>query len=415
MHSLSRQMDLEWLREAYRRTRKDGAVGIDGQTAAAYAEHLDDNLQSLLDRAKSGTYRAPPVRRVHIPKGDGTKTRPLGIPTFEDKLLQRAVMMLIEPVYEQDFYAFSYGFRPQKSALNASEAVQQIAFGMRGGWVLDVDIASFFDTIDHAQLRDLLRKRVNDGVVTRLIGKWLRAGVLEGGVVSHAEAGTPQGGVISPLLANIYLHEVLDTWWVNDVLPRMRGRAELIRYADDFVMVFELEGDARRVHRVLPQRFGRFGLTLHPDKTRMVDFRRPPLPGEARPGSFDFLGFTHYWAKTRQKRIWIPKRKTSKKSFSRAQKALGRWMKAVRHWPTEVQASLLGAKLRGHFQYFGVIGNSRAIGAFRQEAQRRWYQWLGRRSQRALSWKAFHRLLRRHPLPSARIVVRPQQLSFAKL
>jgi group II intron reverse transcriptase/maturase len=296
MRSLSRHMDLEWLREAYRRTSKSGAVGVDGQTAKAYAEHLDDNLQSLLDRAKSGTYKAPPVRRVHIPKGDGSKTRPIGIPTFEDKVLQRAVMMLMEPVYEQDFYDFSYGFRPRKSAQDASEALQQALFELDGGWALDVDIASFFDTLDHAQLRDLLRRRVSDGVVVRLIGKWLRAGVLEGGVVSRADAGTPQGGVISPLLANLYLHEVLDTWWVKEVLPRLRGRAKLVRYADDFVMVFELESDARRVQAVLPKRFGRFGLTLHPDKTRLVDFRRPPRGG-SRPGTFEFLGFKHYWGK----------------------------------------------------------------------------------------------------------------------
>jgi len=201
MTSLSYHMDLEWLREAYRRTRKDGAVGIDGQTAGEYAENLEENLQSLLDRAKSGTYRAPPVRRVHIPKGDGSETRPIGIPTFEDKILQRAVAMLLEPVYEQDFYDFSYGFRPRRSAHDALEALNEGLWKMGGGWVLDVDIRSFFDTLDHEKLRDLLRLRVVDGVVVRLVGKWLRAGVLEDGVVYHPETGSPQGGVISPILS----------------------------------------------------------------------------------------------------------------------------------------------------------------------------------------------------------------------
>jgi len=413
IRSLSRHMDLEWLREAYRRTRKDGAVGIDGQTAEAYAEHLEENLQSLLDRAKSGLYRAPPVRRVLIPKGDGSKTRPIGIPTFEDKVLQRAVMMLLEPVYEQDFYAFSYGFRPRKSARDASEALQRTLMRMDGGWVLDVDIKSFFDTLDHAQLRDLLRRRVGDGVLVRLVGKWLHAGVLDGGVVSHAEAGTPQGGVISPLLANLYLHEVLDTWWVNEVLPRLWGRAELVRYADDFVVVFELESDARRVQAVLSKRFGRFGLTLHPDKTRLVYFRRPPKGG-ARPGSFDFLGFTHYWGKSR-KGVLTPLRKTSSKRLSRSLKAIGAWMKRARHWPVEWQHEQLAAKLRGHFQYFGLTGNSRAINAFRNEVTRRWHRWLGRRSQRGQTWARFQALLRRYPLPPARLPPRPRQLSLANL
>ena len=232
MLSLAHHMDLDWLKEAHRRTKKDSAPGVDGQTAQEYEENLEENLQSLLDRAKTGTYRAPPVRRVHIPKGDG-QTRPIGVPTYEDKVLQRAVVMLLEPVYEQDFYDCSYGFRPRRSAHDAVEDLSEGLYEMHGGWVLDVDIRSFFDSLDRAKLKDLLRKRVVDGVVTRLVGKWLRAGVLEGGVLQHVEAGTPQGGVISPLLANIYLHEVLDTWWARDVLPRMHGKAFMVRYADD--------------------------------------------------------------------------------------------------------------------------------------------------------------------------------------
>ena len=414
MRSLSHHMDLEWLREAFRRTRKDGAVGIDGQTADEYAENLEDNLQSLLDRAKSGLYRAPPVRRVHIPKGDGSKTRPIGIPTFEDKVLQRAVVMLMEPVYEEDFYDFSYGFRPRRSAHHALEALNQGLWEMGGGWVLDVDIRSFFDTLDHQKLRDLLRQRVVDGVVVRLIGKWLRAGVLDGGVVRRSDTGTPQGGVISPLLSNIYLHEVIDKWWVEEVQPRMRGQAFMIRYADDLVMVFSDQEDALRVQQVLPKRVERFGLTLHPEKTRLVEHRRPRGNGP-KPGSFDFLGFTHLWGRSR-KGLWVLKRKTAKDRFSRALRRLNQWMKRARHVPLSKQSKTLGQKMSGHFGYFGIRGNSQAISRFAFEGNRLWKKWLGRRSQRArLTWDQFNRLLRRYPLPPARLRHREWQLRLANL
>ncbi len=231
--TLAHHIDSEFLGEAYRRTRKDGAAGVDGQTAKEYAEQLEANLAALLDRFKSGDYRAPPVRRVHIPKGDGSKTRPIGVPTFEDKVLQRAVTMVLEAIYEQEFLECSYGFRPGRSAHQALQAVWKGLMRMGGGWVLEIDIKSFFDTVDHGHLRSFLDQRVRDGVIRRMIDKWLKAGVLEDGSVSYPDEGTPQGGVLSPLLANVYLHEVLDRWFERDVLPRMRGRAFLIRYADD--------------------------------------------------------------------------------------------------------------------------------------------------------------------------------------
>lgn len=362
IHTLSRFMDLEWLKEAYRRTRKGGAPGIDGTTAEAYAEHLDDHLRDLLDRAKSGSYRAPPVRRVHIPKGVDGSTRPIGIPTFEDKVLQRAVVMLLEPVYEEAFHDFSYGFRPRRSAHQALDELKGHLFKRDGGWVLEVDIRSFFDSLNHEKLQSLLSQRVTDGVVLRLVGKWLNAGVLEGGVLTHPEAGSPQGGVISPLLANIYLHAVLDDWWVRDVLPRMRGAAQLIRYADDFVMVFAEETDARKVHEVLPKRMERFGLTLHPDKTRLLDYRRPRRgSGYSKPGTFDFLGFKHYWGVSYPKRLWIPKRKTAKDRFRKSVAKFKRWMAVFRDLPIPDQAKQLSLRLRGHYQYFGMLGNSRSL------------------------------------------------------
>ena len=292
--SLNQHLDLAWLREAYRRTRKDGAVGVDGQTAADYEKDLEGNLRSLLERAKSGTYWAPPVRRVHIPKGTGGETRPIGIPTLEDKVLQRAIVMLLEPIYEEDFYDCSYGFRPRRSAHDALDSLSKQTMWSGVSCLLEVDIRKFFDTLDHAHLRAFLQQRIRDGVVLRLIGKWLNAGVMEDGAVTHPEAGSPQGGVISPVLANVYLHYVLDQWFAREVQPRLKGRAYVVRYADDFVIGFTEDEDARRVMAVLPKRFGKYGLTIHPDKTRLVPFRKPQgerkATGRERPGNVRLPG-----------------------------------------------------------------------------------------------------------------------------
>ena len=409
--TLAHHIDVEWLREAYRRTRKDGAVGVDGQTAEEYAVELEANLTRLLNRAKSGEgYRAPPVRRVHIPKGDGSKTRPIGIPTFEDKVLQRAVAMVLEPVYEQEFVDCSYGFRPGRSAHDALEALWHGAMRMGGGWVLEADIQSFFDAVDHGHLRQILSQRVRDGVLLRLIGKWLKAGVMEDGCVYHPESGTPQGGVISPLLANILLHEVVDLWFERDVKPRLKGRAMLIRYADDFVMLFEREADARRVLTVLPKRLGKYGLRLHPDKTRLVAFRRPPTgkggkpKRSERPGTFDLLGFTHYWGRSRQGK-WVVKRKTMTSRFSRALRQLHQWCRVHRHRPVREQQVVLNRKLRGHDAYYGITGNYRALQLLRHWTERIWHKWLARRSHKSrLSWKRMKRLLAALPLARPRIV-----------
>ena len=399
--TLAHHIDRAWLHEAWRLTRKDGATGIDGVTAAEFGEDLDERLGELEDRVKAGQWRAPPVRRAYIPKADG-KERPLGIPTIEDKVLQRAFVMLLEPVFEEDFLDCSYGFRPGRSAHQALETLWQGLMAMGGGWVLDVDLRSFFDTVDHAILRELVGERVRDGVVRRMIGKWLNAGVLEDGTVHRSTRGTPQGGVISPLLANVYLHHAVDAWFEEVVKPRLRGRAFMVRYADDFVMAFEQQEDAQRVLAVLPHRLERFKLELNTEKTRLVYFGRPSSGGP-NPETFDFLGFTLYWGKSRKG--WPTVRwKTSKKSFNRTLQAIHAWCRHHRHAPIPEQHAALCRKLRGHYQYFGLTMNSRALQRILNQVQRIWRFWLNRRSQRrSMQWAKFGQMLKRYPLPPPRL------------
>lgn len=405
--SLAHHIDINFLHAAYAMTRKDGAVGLDGQTAAEYAVDLEANLASLLDRFKSGQYKAPPVRRVHIPKGDGLKTRPIGIPTFEDKVLQRAVAMILESVYEQDFQDNSFGFRPGRSAHQALHATREKGMAMHGGWVIDLDIQGFFDALDHRHLRSFMDQRVRDGVLRRAIDKWLKAGVMEEGRLSRSKSGTPQGGVVSPLLANIYLHHVLDVWFETEVKPRLRGACFLVRYADDVVIFIQHEDEARRVMDVLPKRLGRFGLTMHPEKSRLVRFRQPKpawLSGhdddDSKPrGTFDFLGFTHYWGET-HKGGWAMKQKTAKDRVRRSLKSINQWCRANRHQPVAFQHQMLVWKLRGHCAYYGITGNASNLTTFCFHVVHIWQKWLNRRSQKkSMPWVRFLRLLKRYPLP----------------
>jgi group II intron reverse transcriptase/maturase len=418
--TLAHHIDVELLRAAFQATRKGGAPGVDGRTAAEYAEGLEGNLQSLLDRFKSGRYQAPPVRRAWISKVDGKSPRPIGIPTFEDKVLQRAVTMVLEAVYEQDFLDCSYGFRPGRSAHQALEALWRGTMAVGGGWVLEVDVRGFFDSLDHRHLREFLSRRVRDGVIRRAVGKWLKAGVLSEGRLERPEQGTPQGGVISPLLANIYLHYVLDEWFENEVKPRLRARAILVRYADDFVIVFARREDAVRVMRVLPKRFGRFGLALHEGKTRLVRFERPdrlrgvwprtPSPRErdrmrhsrgVRSETFDFLGFTHHWARSwKGGGRWVVRRRTARDRLTRSLREINRWIRWHRHLPLAVQQVALTRKLRGHYAYYGITGNAERLNYFYCVVVRLWRKWLMRRSQRGrvLNWERFQRLLVRFPL-----------------
>jgi group II intron reverse transcriptase/maturase len=411
--TLAHNIDIEWMREAYAHTRKNGAVGVDGQTAEEYAQNLDANLAVLLERAKSGSYRAPPVRRVHIPKGTDGETRPIGIPTFEDKVLQRAVVMVLEAVYEQVFLDCSYGFRLKRSQHQALEALRNKLMAMKGGTVVEVDIRKFFENVDRGHMREFLRQRVRDGVLLRLIDKWLNAGVQEFGATSYPDAGTPQGGVISPLLSNVYLHYVLDEWFEKEVKPKLTGQAHLIRYADDAVMAFANEADAHRMMAVLPKRLGKFGLTLHPEKTRMLAFGRPPArgpndntkpPDDQGPGTFDMLGFTHYWARSR-KGYWVIKCKTAKDRVRRAIQGLAQWCRQNMHEPVREQSKQLCAKLHGHYNYYGITCNIDALRQVYRATKQAWRHWLDRRSSRAhMTWAKMDGLLKRYPLPTPKIV-----------
>jgi len=375
---------------------------VDGQTVAEYGENLSANLTSLEARAKQGTYRAPPAKRVHIPKNE-TATRPIGMPTVEDKVLERAVAMLVEPVYEQEFLDCSYGFRPGRSPHQALQALRTAIMTMRGGWVLDVDVRKYFDTIPHQQLREVLRRRIRDGVIDRLIGKWLRAGIWEAGQVTYPEAGTPQGSVISPLLSNVYLHEVLDSWFEREIKSKLHGTAELIRFADDFVVVCSRREDAEALLEQVQARFASCGLTIHPDKTRIVDFRHP-WASDDPPQSFDFLGFTHYWAKTKRGGYAVG-RKTKGAKFHAALKRIGAWCKQHRHEPMQQQHQDLSRQMLGHYAYYGISGNSRALGRFWHEVKQLWHYWLQRRSRAAKAGERLWQLLaERFRLPRERLV-----------
>jgi group II intron reverse transcriptase/maturase len=406
--NLAHLLTIEHLREAHGKVRRDVAVGIDRVSAAEYGEHLERNLGDLHGRLKAGIYHAPPVRRVWIPKGGGSSRRPLGIPTYEDKIVQRAVVMLLESIYEQDFLDCSWGFRPRRGAHMALDRLWQSITRTNGGWVLDVDVEDFFGSLDHSHLRNFLRQRIGDEKIMRLIGKWLKAGVIEGRERSIPKQGTPQGGVISPLLANVFLHYVLDDWFESEVKPRMRGPVELCRFADDFVIVCSLEEDARRIWEVLPKRLGRFGLRLNREKSRRLSFDRPRVQswaseGAPRPHSFDFLGFTHYWRRGR-KGNWVLYRKTAKARFARSVREVHRWCRSHRHLPLSEQHSMLCAKVRGHYAYYGVRGNFEALSRFQFKVCLSWLKWLQRRSQRGEMKRARRQaLLTQWPIPQPRI------------
>jgi len=405
--SLAHLLDEQALRRAYDRLRKGAAVGVDGITKEQYGQDLERNVRDLHAQMRAGRYRHQPIQRVHIPKDKG-KTRPIGISCIADKVVQGALAEVLEAIHEPVFVDGSYGFRRGRSAHDALRALNRALLGEVSA-VLEADIASFFDSIDRKMLMEMLRERVTDGSFLRLIGKCLHVGVLDGEEFTEPDTGTVQGSALSPMLGNIYLHHVLDLWFERDVRPRLRGHAHLIRYADDFVIVFENGDDAGRVMAVLPKRFARYGLTLHPDKTRVVPFGRPPSDqGEGKgPATFDFLSFTHHWRRSRSGR-WMPSLKTRTARLRRAITAVADYCRRHRHEPVKVQHAGLKRRLVGHCNYFGVNGNIRSLKMLVREAEHFWRKWLRRRSQRTrLTWERFKAtILRVFPLPSPRICVR---------
>lgn len=403
--SLIHRMDEDFLREAFYELRRDGAPGLSGITVKDYEKDLEANLADLHERLRTRGYEAPPIKRVWVDKDNGKK-RPIGLVEIEDKIVQKAVSMLMGAVFEQDFQPISYGFREGRNAHDALAYLREqcMTHGIR--WIYDADITGFFDNLDWGWLRDFIKRRINDGGIHWLIGQWLHAGIMEGETISHSEKGTPQGGVISPLLANIYLHYVLDEWFKSEVKPRMKGPCFLVRFADDFVIGFQNERDARRVMDVLPKRFGKYGLELHPEKSRLLDFSRPTRNQTHGRGAntFDFVGFTHYWARSRRG-FWVIKRKTARKKVRKTIQSIWEWCRRNRHRDIQEQHRVLSSKLRGHYQYFGVRGNSRAMVAVLYQARRAWRYWLHRRSSRkAMPWDRFKAWLEAQPLPTPKII-----------
>jgi group II intron reverse transcriptase/maturase len=406
-NSLAHLLDVEALRRAFGHIRRNAAVGVDGVTKEAYAEDLESNVRALQARMKAKQYRHQPIRRVHIPKAPG-KTRPIGISCIEDKIVQGALTEVLEAIFEQDFLDCSYGFRRGRSAHDALRALNHMVCHEKVGWILEADIQAFFDSLVRAELREMLRIRVVDGQLLRLVGKCLRVGVLDGEVFETPDEGTVQGSRLSPMLGNIYLHYVLDRWFEQEVRPRLRGYAGLIRYCDDFVIGFEHREDAERTLKVIGKRMGRYGLTLHPDKTRLIPFRRPRrgAPKGSSPETFDFLGFTIHWHRN-PRGGWGFGMKTRKARVQRILKSLHEWCRRHRHLPRKEQHAALSRRLQGHYNYFGVNGNHRSLMKVRRKTHRIWLFWLRRRSQRGrrLSWNRFNAYLAQFPLPAPKIKV----------
>jgi RNA-directed DNA polymerase len=405
-HSLAHLIDVSALERSYRGQRKNAAAGVDGVTKEQYGEALRANLSDLHERMKTMRYRHRPLKRVYVPKGPN-QTRPIGVSVFEDKIVQEALREVLEAVYEQDFLECSHGFRPKRKAHDAVRALDRAVHQGKVNCVLEVDIESFFDSLVRSKLAEMLQIRIADGSLLRLIGKCLHVGVLEGEEYHEPEEGTTQGSVLSPLLGNIYLHYALDVWFEREVKPQLQGAATLIRYADDFVIAMERGEEAQQVLALLRERLGQYGLTLHPEKTRLVEFGRPSANQRGKgPGTVDFLGFTFYWGQGRRG-TWMMRCKTRQVRLRRAIQAVGEWCRRHRHRPLKEQHAALKRRLVGHFNYFGVNGNLRSLVCLVEQTKRHWFKWLRRRGQRRpLSWERFGPLLQRYPLPKPRITVR---------
>jgi len=397
--SLAHRIDLSLLKKSFKKLRKNESTGVDKMTAKQYAVNLDENLYNLYERLRRGQYAASPVKRIWVDR-EGGKKRPVGIPAPEDKIVQKAVSMIPGVVCEPLFHDFSHGFREGHNQHQAVKEIREKCPGLNINWIISADITGLFDNIDHQLLRETIRKRVNDGGIMRLIGKWLNAGVVEDDDIIYPEKGTPRGGVVSPVLSNIFLHYVLDDWFVKEVQPRMKGKCFLVRFADDLIIGCQLKSDSGRLMEVLPKRFERFKLSLHPEKTQQIQFGKPSGNGKGR-GTFDFLGFTFYWARSGNG-YWVIKKKTARKRLNRFLRMLWSWCKASRHDPSGLRYSLLCSKLRGFYQYFGVRANYKTLEVAYEYAAKAWRHWLSRRNSKGKVF--FDDLRKRHPLPMPGIV-----------
>jgi RNA-directed DNA polymerase len=406
-YSIGHMITPEALYAAFRGLRKKASAGVDGVTYVEYERDAVRNIQALHERLKNGKYQAQPLRRVYIPKENG-KQRPISIPALEDKIVQKAMVEILNAIYEQDFLDCSYGFRPGRGQHQALDEVGRVICTRPTGWILELDITAYFDSIVRKQLVEMIEKRVRDGSVLLLIRKWIQVGVIEEGRLLVSETGTGQGQTISPLMANIYLHYVLDEWFENEVKPRIRGVAHEIRFADDAVLCFQYKEDAEKVKEVLSKRFAKYGLTLHPEKTRLVEFGRYAEENAKRRGkkpcTLDLLGFTPICARSRKGKFTVHVR-TMKKRFRRGLTAIAEWCQENRHMPVDEQQKTLNAKLRGHYQYYGRPTNYRSIWQFYREVRRIWQKWLSRRTRgNGLTWEKYAAILRKHPVLMPRIL-----------
>lgn len=408
--SLFHLMNVELLRGCFEGLRKDAASGIDKVTKEEYGKELEVNLAALVKRLHSMSYIPQPVRRVYIPKPGSTKQRPLGIPAVEDKLVQAGLVRILEGIYEADFIADSYGFRPGRGCHDALTALSMEVEGGQVHYIVEADIKGFFDNVQHDWMMEFLGHRIADKRVLRYVKRFLIAGVFEDGLIHATEEGTPQGGIISPMLANIYLHYSLDLWFTRVFTKRCEGQARIIRYADDFVVCFQRENDAKRFRTELEERLAKFGLEVAPEKTKMMAYGPLAMSKakarDEKPQTFDFLGFTHFCSRTRDGRRFRMKRVTARKKFTAKLREFKEWLKRSRTEPTPTLMKTVAAKLRGHFAYYGVTDNSKGIGRFAYEVQRLLFKWLDRRGKRkSMSWEKFKKLLVRFPLPKPRIKV----------
>ena len=405
--SLIHLLTEDFLKECFRELKRNKSPGIDGVTVNEYGERLDKNIADLVARLKAKQYKPKPVKRVYIPKPNGGK-RPLGIPAIEDKIVQMAIKKILEAVFEQDFIDSSYGFRPNRGCHDALSQIDKIIMNCPVNFIVDMDISKFFDTVNHKYLMEFLKQRIVDFSLLQLISRFLKSGIMEEGIYFETDQGTPQGGVLSPVLANVYLHYVLDSWFETEVKPQLNGYAHLVRYADDFVVCFEKEKEAKIFGIALRQRMSKFGLTISEEKSKIIEFGRCSCQRARKYGfkceTFDFLGFTHFCDKTRRGKFKLG-RKTSRKKFTQKMKDMNLWLKHIRN-RVELKElwKLLGIKLLGHYQYYGMSGNFRLLQNFYDHAVKLAFKWINRRSQRkSYNWDQFHNLIQFNPLPKPKI------------